>query len=157
MKRRIFSFIVAGIGLMSTMSVMAEDVYVYSTAGENLATATDVRCIAFDNGKMTLIPVEGNKVEIDMSRMSCFSFKPIEVSGVSSVEKYGATVRLDGDILTVTSPVKIDGIRIYNALGVLIAYSAPDADMATVATTATGLNIVVVESGGVSQTYKIFR
>ena len=151
MKRRIFSFIVAGIGLMSTMSVMAEDVYVYSKDGESLATATEVRCIAFDNGKMTLIPVEGNKVEIDMSRMCCFSFKPIVVSGVSSVEKYGATVRLDGDILTVTSPVKID------ALGVLIAYSAPDADMATVATTATGLNIVVVESGGVSQTYKIFR
>lgn len=158
MKHSIFPFILAGVGLMSALNVTAKDVYVYTPAGENLVQATEIKRIEFDkNGKMILVPESGDKVNVDLSRLGYFAFKPVGSSGVSSVECTEVTVRLLGDILSVTSASEITEIRIYNVLGEMTGHCAPAACAATMTVNARGLNIVVVETGGITQTYKIVR
>lgn len=158
MKHSIFPLILTGIGLMASFDATAKDVYVYSPAGENLAQATEIKRIEFDKkGKMILVPEIGDKVNVDLSQMGCFAFKPLEFSGISSTERIDATVRLIGDILSVTSASEITEIRIYNVLGEMTGHCAPAACAATMTVNARGLNIVVVETGGITQTYKIVR
>lgn len=157
MKHRIFPFIFAGIGLMASFNAEAKDVYVYSPAGTVLGTTTEVKRIEFNNGNMILVPQKGESVDIDLSQLGYFAFKPIGSSSVSSIENTNATVRLIGDILSVTSTSEIAEIRIYNVLGEMTGHCEPAACAATMTVNTRGLNIVVVEAGGISQTYKIVR
>lgn len=157
MKHRIFPFIFAGIGLMASFNAEAKDVYVYSPAGTVLGKTTEVKRIEFNNGNMILVPQKGESVDIDLSRLGYFAFKPIGSSSVSPIENTTATVRLIDDILSVTSTSEIAEIRIYNVLGEMTGHCAPAACAATMTVNTRGLNIVVVEAGGISQTYKIVR
>lgn len=156
MKHSVFSILI-GLGLMSVTDAVAKDVYVYTPSGESLGTATEVKRIEFNNGNMILIPEVGENVDIDLSKLGYFAFRPIESSGVSSIENTGATVYLAGDILSVTSASEISEIRIYNVLGEMTGHCAPASCTATMTVNGKGLSIVVVEAGGISQTYKIVR
>lgn len=157
MKHRISPFIFAGIGLMASFNAEAKDVYVYSPAGTVLGKTTEVKRIEFNNGNMILVPQKGESVDIDLSQLGYFAFKPIGSSSVSPIENTTATVRLIGDILSVTSTSEIAEIRIYNVLGEMTGHCEPAACAATMTVNTRGLNIVVVEAGDISQTYKIVR
>lgn len=157
MKHRVIPFVLTGIGMLAAFNAVAKDVYVYSPAGAVLESATEIKRIEFNNGNMILVPEKGVKVDIDLSQLGYFAFKPIGSSGVSSIEYADVTVKLIGDILYVTSESEITGIRIYNVLGEMTGHCAPAACAATMTVNTRGLNIVVVEAGGISQTYKIVR
>lgn len=157
MKHRVIPFILTGIGMLAAFNAGAKDVYVYSPAGVVLESATEIKRIEFNNGNMILVPQKGEKVDIDLSQLGYFAFKPIGSSGVSSIEYADATVNLVGDILYVTSSSEITGIRIYNVLGEMTGHCSPAACAATMTVNTRGLNIVIVETGGISQTYKIVR
>lgn len=157
MKHRVLFFSLIGIGLTVAADASAKDVYVYTPAGEALETATGIRRIEFVDGKMALVPESGEKIDIDLSQMGYFAFKPVGSDGVSSAESMNAIVNLSGDVLSVTSASEISEIRIYNVLGEMTGYYAPAACTATMTVNTRGLSIVVVEAGGKSQTYKIVR
>lgn len=157
MKNKVLFFSLIGIGLTVAADASAKDVYVYTPAGEALETATGIRRIEFVDGKMALVPESGEKIDIDLSQMGYFAFKPVGSDGVSSAESMNAIVNLSGDVLSVTSASEISEIRIYNVLGEMTGYYAPSACTATMTVNTRGLSIVVVEAGGKSQTYKIVR
>lgn len=157
MKNKVLFFSLIGIGLTVAADASAKDIYVYTPAGEALETATGIRRIEFVDGKMALVPESGEKIDIDLSQMGYFAFKPVGSDGVSSAEGMNAIVNLSGDVLSVTSASEISEIRIYNVLGEMTGYYAPAACTATMTVNTRGLSIVVVEAGGKSQTYKIVR
>lgn len=157
MKHRFFPVILSGVGLMMTLGVTAKDVYVYSPAGEKIGSAGEVKRIVFDNGKMTLVPETGEDVNIELSDLGCFSFSPLDFSGISDVEDTGITVKMNGDILSVTSTAEISEIRIYNIFGIMTGHSTPAACEATMSIGTSGVYIVAVTAGGITQTYKISR
>lgn len=145
-------------GAIASLNATAKDVYVYSSEGEALGQATEVRRIEFaKSGTVTLVPEKGDNVDVDIEKFAFLTFKPVPVNGISSVGRAGAIVRLDGGILSVTSETEITRVTAYNVLGELVAQSAPAANSATLAVDNHGLNIVVIEAGGISQTYKIVR
>lgn len=157
MKNKVLFFSLIGIGLTVAADASAKDIYVYTPAGEALETATGIRRIEFVDGKMALVPESGEKIDIDLSQMGYFAFKPVGSDGVSSAESMNAIVNLSGDVLSVTSASEISEIRIYNVLGEMTGHYAPAACTATMTVNTRGLSIVVVEAGGRSQTYKIVR
>ncbi|MBJ2195862.1 MAG: hypothetical protein JFT11_08890 [Muribaculaceae bacterium] len=157
MKHRTIPFILTGIGLITALNATSKNVYVHSSAGEVLESVTGVKRIEFGNGNMTLVPEIGKNVEIELSRLGFFAFKPIGTGGVPSIETTDAAVNLTGDILSVKCASEIEEIRIYNALGEMTGLYVPAACTATMTVDTGGLNIVVVKVGGVTQSYKIVR
>ena len=158
MKHRLLPFILIGIGALATLDAAGKDVYVYSSSGDATGQMTDVKRIEFIKaGKVTLVPEKGTNVDIDIAKFGYITFKPTGGSGISSVETVNAILRLDGDILSVTSASEITKVSIYNVLGEMTGQYAPAANTATLTVNTRGLNIVVVEAGGISQTYKIVR
>lgn len=157
MKHRFLPVILSGIGLMVTFGSTAKDVYVYSPAGVSIGSSAEVKRIVFDNGKMSLVPETGENVDIEMSDLGCFSFKPLEFSGISDVENVGITVKMNGDILSVASTAEISEICIYNVFGIMTGHSTPAACEATMNIGTSGVYIVAVTAGGITQTYKISK
>lgn len=157
MKHRILPLIFTGIGLMTSMSSSAKDVYVYSPTGTDMGMTANVKRIVFDNGTMTLVPETGENVDIVLSDLGCFSFSPLNLSGISVTENADITVAMKGDNLSVTSNAEISEIRIYNVFGIMTDHCAPSACEASIKISTHGVNIVVVKAGGITRTYKIAR
>lgn len=159
MKHIFLPVALAGLCAAMALPTEAKDVYVYTPEkGELLQTVSNVKRIEFlTPGKMTLVPVEGDNIDIDLANAGSFALHPVINVGVSEVDASSTAVRLDGDVLTVTSDSEINQITIYNTLGQQTGLYTPRSTKATIAMPAKGVSIVLVETDGISQTYKIAR
>ncbi|MDE7115445.1 MAG: T9SS type A sorting domain-containing protein [Muribaculaceae bacterium] len=159
MRNNILIYMLAVVGLLTAQHSTAKDVYAYSPDGVSIGGAKEVSRIEYDkSGRIVLVLEKGEDVDIDISRFGYLTFRPEESSGIASIEKTEEiTTVFFGDEFTVTSESEITEIRVYDVLGAMTNRCAPASCSATVTVNTPGLNIVTVETGGITRTYKIIR
>ncbi len=152
MKKGVLPFILAGAGLLMSLSAGAKDVYVYSTSGDALGQLAKVKRIELNNDKLTLVPTKGDNVNVDMDKFGFLTFRSLDPGAVSTVGTDNLKVKIEGDVLFIESPSEITSVSVYNTLGELKGHAVPNATTASMTIASNGLNIIVVEAGGIKST-----